>query len=179
MKELAAPPLLSYAPAMKVLAGLLLLVVPLAPATADPGGGEPVRIWVSNFRFCPQAPCQATDQAYVRVEGGPTPGTDNAEAFVPVRPGDTVVWIYGDTDGCDRFDTPPAHCPGHGVQFESDPLGVGWVGLMPARRGEVTLTWKVPAEAPPGHVLRYYCDVNNHYTLGVTGALAVVGPDGG
>jgi hypothetical protein len=164
---------------MKALVGLLFLLVPLTPATADPGGGEPVRIWASNFRYCPEAPCQFDDQAYVRHEGGPVPATDNADAFIPVRPGDTVVWVYGDKE-CDSFSaTAPTTCPGHEVEFEPDSFGGGWIGLMPARRGEVTLTWKVPDEAPPGHVLRYFCNVNGHFRIGVTGALVVAGPAGG
>jgi plastocyanin len=156
-----------------LLAGLLFTVVFPSPMAAEPAGGSAVRIWASAFRFCLEPPCQIDDQAYVRNEAGPTPGTDNPDAFVPVRPGDTVLWVYGDKE-CDGFNaTAPTTCPGHEVWFESDPYGAGWIGDLPARRGEVTLQWKVPEAAPPGHVLRYFCNVNGHFRLGVTGALIV------
>jgi hypothetical protein len=165
---------------MRALARLLFLPVLLAPApvAAEPAGASTVRIWASNFRYCLERPCQLDDQAYVRHEGGPTPGTDNPDAFTPVRPGDTVVWVYGDQE-CDSFSaTAPTTCPGHEVEFEPDIFGGGWIGLMPARRGEVTLKWKVPEEVPAGHVLRYFCNVNGHFRLGVTGALVVAGAAG-
>jgi hypothetical protein len=162
-----------------LVAALLLLWPAPAPVAADTDGGATVHIWAASFRFCVEPPCQLDDQAYVRNEGGPTPGTDNPDAFVPVRPGDTVVWSYGDKE-CDSFASGPnaLNCPGHEVWFEADTYGGGFLGDMPARRGEVTLRWKVPATVPSGHVLRYFCNVNGHYRLGVTGALVVAGPAG-
>jgi hypothetical protein len=163
---------------VKAAAGVLFSLALLAPAPVRATEGSTVRIWASNFRFCLEAPCQLDDQAYVRHEGGPAPGTDNPGAFTPVHAGDTVVWVYGDQE-CDSFSaTAPTTCPGHEVEFEPDSYGGGWVGLMPARKGEVTLTWKVPADAPSGHVLRYFCNVNGHFRLGVTGALVVAGSGG-
>jgi Beta-propeller repeat len=146
--------------------------LPLPAAAA----GEPgtVRISVSNFRFCPEAPCDASDQAYVRTDGGVL--VDNATRFIAVQPGDTVVWTYQDTT-CDGLEAGPLlTCPGHEVQFETGQTARGTVGTMPARQGSPSLVWHVPNDAQPGALYRYYCDLSDHWRLGVTGALLVVAP---
>ena len=151
--------------------GATLLAVSSSPPGAAASDGGTVRLAASNVRFCAEEPCDATDQAYVRTDSGSL--VDNAVNFVEVRPGDTVVWHYEDT-ACDSLVAGPLlTCPGHEVQFENGQAARGTVGTMPARSGPRSLTWRVPADAKPGDVLRYYCDLTDHWRLGVTGALLV------
>jgi len=155
--------------------GATLLGLTTAGASGGATAAEPgvVHVAASNFRFCAQAPCDASDQAYVRTDSGRL--VDNAANFVDVRPGDTVVWNYEDTS-CDGLVAGPLlTCPGHEVQFETGQAARGTVGTMPARQGPQSLSWTVPADAEPGDVLRYYCDLSDHWRLGVTGALLVTG----
>lgn len=132
-----------------------------------------VHVEADNFRFCLQAPCEKTDQAYVRTDSGPVADNPTGFGVIPVRPGDTVVWHYVDDD-CDALAAPSyVACPGHEVQFESGQAASGTVGSMPARSGPQTLRWQVPADAAPGDILRYFCDQSDHWRLGVTGAFIV------
>lgn len=143
-----------------------------AAAPAASAGGAPVHVVASNFRFCAASPCDAGDSAYVRTDSGSL--VDNAINFVEVHPGDTVVWTYEDAD-CDSLVAGPLlTCPGHEVQFESGQAARGTVGTMFARQdGPQSLAWHVPLDAAPGDVIRYYCDLSDHWRLGVTGALVV------
>lgn len=156
-----------------ILAGALLPLVATPPAEATPDSTG-VRISASNFRFCLEAPCRTTDQAYVRTDSGAL--VDNAAAFIDVRPGDEVIWTYED-DRCDALVAGPLlTCPGHQVQFETgQPSARGTLGMMPARQGPSSLTWRVPTDAEAGTLIRYYCDLSDHWRLGVTGVLAVTG----
>lgn len=157
------------------IAAAIVVLAMLAPAPpgAAAAEGSVVRIVASNFRFCLEAPCEASDQAYVRTDSGRV--TDNAAGtFVEVRPGDTVEWSYEDTS-CDDLVVPLLTCPGHEVQFEPGQTVRGTVGTMPARQGPQSITWTVPGDARPGDVLRYYCDLSDHWRLGVTGGLVVTG----
>lgn len=155
-----------------VLGAALLPFSPSPAAPAAIAAGEPVHIAASNFRFCAAAPCDAADSAYVRTDSGSL--VDNAASFVEVHPGDAVVWTYEDAS-CDSLVAGPfLTCPGHEVQFESGQTARGTVGTMFARQeGPQSLTWRVPLDAAPGDVIRYYCDLSDHWRLGVTGALVV------
>jgi plastocyanin len=136
----------------------------IAPAAA--GAGVEVELVVSNFRYCPKAPCQAEDYAYMRTPGGPIQGTDNTDKFVGVVPGDVVTWKYSD-ELCDL-----TACPGHEVRLENGGQGLT-VGSMEAKPGE-SITWTIPENSKPGDVLRYYCDIQTHWKEGLTGAFKIV-----
>jgi plastocyanin len=152
---------------------LLAAIITLTPAgAAEPG--RRVDISVSNFRFCRAAPCQPQDQAYVRGASGNVDGTDNKAAFIEIHPGDTVVWTYKD-DTCDQLTVDPRRCPGHELVFETGQESQGKLGLLPSRQGHPSISWRVPDNAAPGHVLRYYCDLDDHWAFGLTGALLVAG----
>jgi plastocyanin len=149
---------------------VLAIVFGLAPAAGGSAPERVVDIAISNFRFCSAAPCHPQDQAYVRAGSGNVEGTDNPAAFVEVHPGDTVVWTYQDGT-CDQLTADPRRCPGHEVVFEPQ----GKVGFLPARQGKVAVRWRVPDDAIAGHVLRYYCDLDEHWAVGLTGGLRVAG----
>lgn len=159
-------------------ASLGLAVLPAVPAGAagtPSGTGSVVAVVISNFRFCADTgvECGLDQRAYTRFDGGPLNGSDNPGAWVPVHPGDTVVWTYRDTGVCDRMIGPDrANCPGHEVQFERA-THRGWVGFLASRQGPLTVRWTVPETEQPGTLLRYYCDTNDHGALGLTGALIV------
>ncbi len=157
----------------------LLLAASLALATVPAAGAgaaeTEVMVSISNFRFCLDegVECGVDKRAYTRFDGGPLQGSDNPNAFIPVRPGDKVVWTYRDTGVCDRMIGPDrGNCPGHEVQFERA-THRGWVGFLPSRKGPISISWTVPANAASGTVMRYYCDTNDHGALGLTGALIV------
>ena len=156
-----------------VLVGTAAVAVVGVPTTrpASAGAGGETKLVVSNFRYCPQAPCEAGDYAYLRGPTGPVSGTDNTAAVVEVAPGDTVTWSYHD-EICDL-----TACPGHEVRFENGTMaGSVPVGFMAAGpHGESTISWTVPADAKPGTVVRYFCDVQTHWKEGLTGAFRIVG----
>jgi hypothetical protein len=151
---------------------LLVVLLALAPAgsvaSADQPGGT-VDLVVSNLRYCREHPCRATDSAYLRGPAGPIPGTDNPAAIVEVAPGENVIWTYRD-DACDLI-----RCAGHEVRFEDGtPQGTVPVGYMPSGPARATITWVVPADASPGSVIRYFCNVETHWKEGLTGGFRVV-----
>lgn len=165
--------------------------------TATPSSGAKVDLVISNYQFCRQAPCLwPTEAAYVRGMSGPLNGTDNLNKFVAVSPGETITWTYEDTaapggpESCDFYGTPPypddetLWCLGHAVTLE-DGTAEGWMlGFLAARSGPGTITWVVPADAKPGSVIRYFCNVRDlsatvpggvpHWRDGMTGGLKVV-----
>jgi hypothetical protein len=157
---------------LRIALATLVLAVPLG--VAAPGRAATVNIDVSNFRFCPAAPCLPTDVVYVRNPTGNGLIWQNALAATllfrtEVHPGDTVVWTYKDTL-CDGI----GGCPGHAVCFENlTPEGDCGTRILPARSGAVTVSFTVPTNAKNKTLLRYFCNVNNHYVFGMTGALLV------
>jgi hypothetical protein len=151
-----------------ILVGLAVLAAAALPTTAPASaetGGE-TKLVVSNFRYCPQAPCEADDYAYLRTPGGPIEGTDKTENFVDVAPGDVVTWNYSD-QLCDL-----TACPGHEVRLENGGQGLT-VGSMEAKPGQ-SITWTIPADYKPGDVVRYFCDIQTHWKEGLTGAFRIV-----
>lgn len=133
-----------------------------------------VALVVSKFQFCRQAPCQwPSDAAYARGFSGPLEGTDNPKKFISVSPGDTITWTYDDSGpgSCDSLGSRPYPddeglvCPGHSVALENGTAEGQLVGFLAARRGPVTLRWAVPAEAKPGSVIRYFCNVRDLYAV--------------
>lgn len=178
-----------------------LLVLSVLIACLGPGSdgavatqGRRVDLVVSNGHYCRQDPCRFVfDTAYRRTPDGPVSGTDNPAMIVEVAPGDTVVWTYRDTGACDPFaNVPFVDCKGHEVRFENGtPTGAEPVGFMPAKSGPVSISWRVPAGARPGTLLRYFCSIDSdtvngipypagtgvltvHYLYGTTGILKVV-----
>lgn len=173
-----------------------------APAGAAPAGtGQtapltppPLRLTVSNYQYCQQAPCRyPTDAAYRRSTSGPVPGSDNPSHFVAVSPGQTIIWTYEDTTAnggpasCDFYGTPPypsdptLGCIGHAVNLEDGNPEGNPIGEFPARQGPATIRWAVPPDAQPGALIRYFCNVRDgylpggmpHWLLGMTGGLTV------
>ena len=157
--------------------GLIALAIPLAGSL--PGHAATVNLTISNFRYCSRSSCLPTDFVYVRNPTGNGLIWQNALAFTlvfrkVVHPGDTVVWTYRDSL-CDGI----AGCPGHAVCFENLTVD-GDCGqpavperFAAARSGPTTITYTVPASTPRGTLLRYFCNVNEHYLFGMTGALLV------
>jgi plastocyanin len=154
------------------------LAAAAALAVPAPGGAaRTVKIAINNFRFCPTAPCDAQDTAWVAGQSvRPQPEAApqyNSDAVIDVKPGDTVQWTYRDSGpppSCDSFDTDAVRCPGHEVRFVDATNAVGFV----PRESTRSFTWKVPANAPKGRIYPYYCAVANvHYRFGMTGALRV------
>jgi hypothetical protein len=153
---------------MRVIGGAaaLVLAAPAAPVSAV---GTTVNLDMSNLRFCRQAPCLPTDQAYLRnPSGGPVPGTDNPTTIIDVPSGAKVVWTYKD-HLCDQFSI----CPGHMVMIENGTSAGRPVGMAPARQGPTTVFYKV-TEAP-GTFIHYFCNINQHDQYGQTGILHVTG----
>jgi plastocyanin len=157
---------------LRIALAVLILAVPLGAAA--PGHAATVTIDVSNFRFCPTAPCLPTDVVYVRNPTGNGLIWQNALAATlifrtEVHPGDTVVWTYKDAL-CDAI----SGCPGHAVCFENlTAEGDCGTRILDARKGEVTVSFTVPSITKDKKLLRYFCNVNNHYAFGMTGALLV------
>jgi len=166
------------------------------PRTATSSSGAKVDVVISNYQFCRQAPCLwPTEAAYVRGASGPLPGSDKLNKFVTVSPGDTITWTYKDTAeggpaSCDFYGTPPypdnetLACVGHAVTLEDGTEDGRMLGFLAARSGPGTLTWVVPADAKPGSVIRYFCNVRDlyatvpggvpHWRDGMTGGLKLV-----
>ncbi len=152
-----------------VLAATLAVVgLPGAPrARAD----TTVEISMSNFRYCAAKSCTPFDAGYVRQDNGPVAGTDNPHGIVDVPAGATVKFVYRDTGpgSCDSFQ----QCPGHNVRIEDGTAEGTRVGGTKARMGELSFTTTVTGQ--PGTLIRYFCSVNKHWQLGMTGILRVKG----
>ncbi|MHB8513240.1 MAG: cupredoxin domain-containing protein [Actinomycetota bacterium] len=156
-----------------------------APAHAT---GATVRIQMSNFRYCPDIdtrpgglPCDPLDVAYIPYEStglvpGESPGAPiqpqyNPVVTINVHPGDTVVWTYRDSTGCDSFSLPQALCRGHQVKF----VYGKYVGMVNRQQEGSSISFTIPTNFQPGTYLPYYCPVNMfHYGLGMIGVLKVV-----
>jgi plastocyanin len=128
---------------------------------------ETTELTMSNFRYCAATTCTPADAGYLRTQNGPVAGTENPNGIVDVLDGSTVTWVYRDVGpgSCDSFD----QCPGHNVVFEDDSARVGFAK---SRSGTTTITAKI--NQPSGGLIRYFCSVNDHYQLGMTGVLRVV-----
>ena len=129
-----------------------------------------VELSMSNFRYCAGTSCTPADAGYMRSENGPVQGTDNPHGIVDVPEGSTVRWVYRDVGpgSCDFFE----QCPGHNVKFEDGTAeGVG-KGFTKSRSGTGAITATINQSA--GELIRYFCSVNDHYQLGMTGILRVV-----
>lgn len=143
-----------------VVAGLLAPALP-----SEAAAPKPLKLSISNFRYCRTASCTPLDVGYLRSSSGPVSGTDNSNAVVPVRRGATVIWVYRD-GSCDDFG-----CPGHNIYFENGSPAGAKKGFVPSGQGEKTI--KVKITQKPGTTIRYFCTVNNHYETGMTGILRV------
>jgi plastocyanin len=159
---------------MKRRIALLILVLTLPIAAAVPSRAATVALSVSNFRYCSGEQCLPIDFVYVRNPTGNGLIHQNALAATivfrkVVHAGDTVTWTYRDSL-CDAI----AGCPGHAVCFENlTQQGDCGNRILDARSGPVTVSWTVPANAQRGTLYRYFCNVNDHYVFGMTGALLV------
>ncbi|MGH9011428.1 MAG: hypothetical protein ACRDYF_16520 [Acidimicrobiia bacterium] len=152
-----------------VLAVVLILAGP-GVGSVQAAESETVELSMSNFRYCAGTTCTPADAGYLRTENGPVPGADNPHGIVDVPEGITVRWVYRDVGpgSCDSFE----QCPGHNVKFEDGTAeGVG-KGFAKSRSGTVAITATVKQSA--GELIRYFCSVNDHYQLGMTGILRVV-----
>jgi len=142
-----------------------------------PGGGRSARadstveLSMSNFHYCAAKTCGPADQGYARSDNGPVAGTDNPHGIVDVPAGATVRWVYRDVGpgSCDSFE----QCPGHNVRIEDGTAEGTRVGGAKARSGELAIQTTITAK--PGTLIRYFCSVNKHYQLGMTGILRVAG----
>lgn len=155
-----------------IVLGAMLLINGLAvsrPAGAAPDSAE---LTISNFRYCAAQTCSPADQGYVRLTSGPVAGTDNPRGITDVPEGTTVRWIYRDSGpgSCDFFQ----QCPGHNVRFEDGTAEGIAVGGARARSGAAEITATITQ--PAGTLIRYFCSINDHYQLGMTGILRVVSP---
>jgi hypothetical protein len=152
-----------------VLAAVLVLA---GPAVGDVQGAElgTVELSMSNFRYCAGTSCTPADQGYVRTSTGPVAGTDNPHGIVDVPEGSTVRWVYRDVGpgSCDFFE----QCPGHDVRFEDGSAEGASMGTVKSRSGTSAITATIGRK--PGELIRYFCSVNDHYQLGMTGILRVV-----
>ena len=163
---------------MKTRVALLALALAVPLGALLPGRAATVNLTVSNFRFCEGSSCLPTNIVYVRNPTGNGLINQNALAATlifrkVVHAGDTVVWTYRDSF-CDMLNTAPLVCPGHRVCFENGTaLGDCGNRTLNARSGAVTVSWTVPAGTKSGRLFRYFCNINNHYVFGMTGALLV------
>lgn len=130
-----------------------------------------VEISMSNFHYCAAKSCSPLDQGYLRSENGPVAGADNPHGIVDVPAGATVKWVYRDVGpgSCDFF----SECPGHNVRIEDGTAEGTRVGGTKARSGELAITTTITAQ--PGTLIRYFCSINKHWQLGMTGILRVTG----
>lgn len=159
---------LSRSAAMKVTAlAALVIVAPVGEARA----GGAVEVTMSNFRYCTTPTCSPADVGYLRLSSGPVAGTDNPNGIVDVPEGGTVQWVYRDAGpgSCDFFG---ARCPGHNVRFEDGTPEGTKVGAARSNSGPTTITATITQKA--GTLIRYFCSVNGHYQMGMTGILRVV-----
>ena len=152
-----------------VLAAVLVLT---GPPFADAQGAAPdtVELTMSNFRYCAATTCTPADQGYLRTTDGPVPAADNPHGIVDVPDGATVRWVYRDVGpgSCDSFD----QCPGHNVRFEDGTAEGTRIGAARSRSGQPTITATINQSS--GGLIRYFCSINDHYQLGMTGILRVV-----
>jgi plastocyanin len=151
----------------KLLIGFVLtsLAIAVLPGAAQAAKAPKLQLTISNFRFCKSASCTPLDVGYLRTDTGPVSGTDNPQAAVSVKRGTTVVWTYADST-CNAING----CPGHNIYFENGGAGVK-KGFAPANKGPKMITVKITQK--PGTTIRYFCTVNGHYMLGMTGVLHV------
>jgi plastocyanin len=165
--------LLAHTIKATALTGLIVLALP----AVGRAGAEPatVELTMSNFHYCAGQTCSPADQGYVRQKSGPVAGTDNPAAIVDVPEGATVHWTYHDVGpgSCDFFQ----QCPGHNVRIEDGSADGARVGFVKARSGAGVITATI--NQPAGTLIRYFCSVNDHYQLGMTGILRVVPAGGG
>jgi plastocyanin len=161
---------LSRSAAMKMtaLAALIIVAAPVGEARA---AGSTVEVTMSNFRYCTTPTCSPADVGYLRLSSGPVAGTDNPNGIVDVPEGGTVQWVYRDAGpgSCDFFG---ARCPGHNVRFEDGTPEGTKVGAARSNSGPTTITATITQKA--GTLIRYFCSVNGHYQMGMTGILRVV-----
>ena len=143
-----------------VLACTAMVVLPVSAQAKAPK----LNLVIDNFRFCAASPCTPLDAGYLRTDTGPVSGTDNPLATIDVKRGTTVVWTY-----MDSFCNAISGCPGHNIYFENGGAGVK-KGFTPSNTSK-TITVKITQK--PGTTIRYYCTVNGHYMLGMTGILHV------
>ena len=158
---------------VRILLSALFMAMPFAIGVPSHAGT--VNFTVSNFRFCHRTSCLPTDFVYVRNPTGN--GLLNHNALVPtivirtvVHPGDTVTWTYNDSL-CDAI----PQCPGHEVCFENGTAG-GDCGtrVLDARNGpRKVVSFTVPTNTKNGTLLRYFCNINDHWLFGMTGTLLV------
>jgi len=144
-----------------VLVSLATVVQPGAAIAAQP---HKLNLAISNFRFCKAAPCSPFDIGYLRTNTGPVSGSDNPNAVISVKRGTTVVWKYADST-CNAI----SGCTGHNIWFENGGVGVK-KGAVPSNSSK-TITVKITQK--PGTTIRYFCTVNGHYMVGMTGILHV------
>ena|SRR5581483_1403188 len=151
----------------KLWIGLVLActVTVALPGAAQAAKTPKLNLVIDNFRYCAATPCTPLDAAYLRTDTGPVSGTDNPLATISVKRGTTVVWTYKDSF-CDAL----GGCPGHNIYFENGGAGLK-KGFTPANKGPKTITVKITQK--PGTTIRYFCTVNGHYMLGMTGILHV------
>lgn len=164
---------MKFVPAKRTATLLAALLVMVGPPVGElrAAAETTVELTMSNFRYCATATCSPADQGYVRLSSGPVAGSDNPNSIVDVAEGSTVRWVYRDTGpgSCDFFGT---RCPGHNVRFEDGtPDGVR-IGAARARSGPTVIT--VTITQKPGTLIRYFCSIDNHYEIGMTGILRVV-----
>jgi hypothetical protein len=153
-----------------VVLALVIVIAGPAVSSVQAAESETVELSMSNFRYCAEKACTPLDAGYLRTENGPVPGADNPQGVVDVPEGSTVRWIYRDVGpgSCDSFE----QCPGHNVKFE-DGTGEGaGKGFVKSRSGTGAVTATIRQSA--GELIRYFCSVNDHYQLGMTGILRVV-----
>lgn len=155
-----------------VLAAVVVLAGPAV--NADGAESDTVELTISNFRYCATPTCTPGDQGYVRAGESPMPGSDNPRAIVDVPQGSTVRWVYRDVGpgSCDFFE----QCPGHNVRFEDGTTEGTSVGGVRSRSGNPVITTTITQGA--GELIRYFCSINDHYQLGMTGLLRVTGAAG-
>jgi plastocyanin len=161
------------APAIRKAAVLAaaFVIVGLPGAAPRAEADSSVDLTMSNFHYCAAQSCSPFDQGYVRQDNGPVAGTDNPHGIVDVPAGATVRWVYKDVGpgSCDFF----SECPGHNVRIEDGTAEGTRVGGVKARSGELAIVTTITAK--PGTLIRYFCSVNKHWQLGMTGILRVVG----
>ena len=142
---------------------IALLVPVAADAKAKPKPG--LVLSMSNFRFCAADTCTPLDFGYLRPSDAPIAGTDNPLAVTDVKKGTLVRWVYRDAL-CDAFS-----CGGHNIYFENGkPSGVK-KGFAASNKGPTFIDIRITQK--PGTTIRYFCTVNGHYMLGMTGVLNV------
>lgn len=152
---------------MRVRVGLLLVVClgMLVPAGGAQGAApKPLKLDMSNYRYCAAAPCHPMEAGYYRDDNGPATG-DNPIATYEVKRGATVIWTYKD-QACDQMG-----CSGHNVVLETGKPAGKKVGTVPSNKGPKQIKLKITQKA--GTTIRYFCTISNHYDFGMTGVLKV------